>query len=68
MAKERVIRQMTEEQRQRILNTPGVVVHQRSEPPSDPFFVPRLRARTPGKLTATELINSEADESDHLSR
>jgi hypothetical protein len=60
MAKERVIRQMTEEQRQRILNTPGVVVHRRKGPPRDSLPEPKLRVLTP--ISASELINDDEDE------
>lgn len=44
------------------MEQPGVVVHERTEPPKKPFYVPKLRARTPLKLTASDLINDESEE------
>lgn len=66
MAKEKVIKQMTDEQRQKNLSTPGVVVHRRTQPIPKPFYVPKLRVYPQNSLTASDLIDGEdEDRRDH---
>ena len=62
MAKEKIVRSLTEDQRERIRNTPGVVIRQRKEPPEDPFYVPKIRAKRP--ISASELIDWDDDYDD----
>lgn len=61
MAKDRVIKQMTEEQRRRIMETPGVIVHRRKGPPKESLSTSRLRVLVP--ISAAELIDDDEDES-----
>ncbi len=62
MAKEKVVRQMTDEQRQRIMKMPGVVVHRRDPRAKREFFQPRIAVRERVQITAGELIDAEDDE------
>jgi hypothetical protein len=62
MAKEKLFRSLTEEQRKRILEAPGVVVQKRASKPGRPFFVPRIQVQRKLDITADELINAEDDE------
>jgi hypothetical protein len=55
-------RSLTEEQRKRIMDTPGVIVHRNENSPGDPNFVPRYRVDLP--VRASELIDAE-DESEY---
>jgi hypothetical protein len=55
-------RRLTDEQRERIRNTPGVVVHRRKDPPTTPFFEPRFQPRQKLEITASDLIDAEEDE------
>jgi hypothetical protein len=64
MAKERVIRQMTEEHWERIVSTPGVVVHKRREPGEQLFFEPRIGATEKLRVTASELIDDDDEQSE----
>lgn len=55
-------RRLTDAQRERIMSSPGVVVHKRTQPLTDPFYVPKLCVRTPNTLTASDLIDGEDDD------
>jgi hypothetical protein len=66
MAKEKVVRQMTDEQRQRIINTPGVVVHRNTGDSNWDFTKePEIRVRRP--ISVRELLGRDdeyVDESE----
>lgn len=62
MLKKQQKRQLTDEQRERIKNSPGVVVQKRENEPGTPFYVPRIQPQEQLDITADELINAEEDE------
>jgi hypothetical protein len=67
MAKERVGRKLSPEQWERIINTPGVVVHERKGPPASSLPEPTLRVKNP--ISARELTGRDLDydeEDEHL--
>jgi hypothetical protein len=60
MAKDQVVRQMTDEQRQRIMNTPGVVVHRNTGNSSWDFSrEPVIRVRR--SISVRELLGRDDD-------
>ncbi len=59
MAKERVIKQLTDEQRQEILRTPGVVVRKRDPLKKGSEFVPAIHVDRP--VPVRELLGRDDD-------
>jgi hypothetical protein len=62
MAKERVIRQMTEVQRQKILQTPGVIVRSWNPSGHVETWKPRTEPERKLSVTASELIDDVGNE------
>jgi hypothetical protein len=59
MAKERVIRQMTEEQRDQIRNSPGVLVRRRDPDERRSRFEPKISVKEP--ISVRELLGRDDD-------
>jgi hypothetical protein len=64
MLKEKQRWSLTDEQRQRILNDPGNVVHRRKDSVRDPFFTPKIQVDVP--IRASDLIDSEDSDESRL--
>jgi hypothetical protein len=63
MTKERVVRRLTDEQRKRIMSTPGVVVHRRDPSKKPTRFIPSIRVEKP--ISVRELLGrDEVDEDE----
>jgi hypothetical protein len=62
MLKKQQKRHLTDEQRQRIRNSPGVVVQKRESELGTSFYVPKVQPKRKLDITADELINAEEDE------
>lgn len=63
MPKSQTVKLLSEEQRERILQTPGVIVHRRDPSDTRARFVPSIRVETP--ISVRELLGrDDGDEVD----